>query len=602
MSSQAAFAKGGKKPHPGENKLNLTPAIRFFVPQDEDALARLEEKKTSMITIKVKVDPEETDSKLNQASLKFPKIETFVKNGPEVAEVQLKLHNEIFLPQGQTGPKDVDKRLSTFKRICVDEARNTFIAEINFARLEFINKYSTEGSELKNKLLEAKDKEFFDCFRLDVVDAKQAKLSRFKEHTETLKERVTFDSAKRTAQFAAIQDDIAMLFDSSSSDSSSSDSEETEAQKQHKIRQEKHKQDEKKAKRKKARELAQDIDADKVCHKAEEEAFKAEVADETVDNGLLKVGTLACISFENHIWFNRGMLLWVNHHDCFEEQLRYLQNDIVKPCKMSVIESVKRVEIIFKYMPFLPPPSSKNMTYDQADWKKRNLLINKATIRHCQFHVLPESYQQRLLNDAEDWKAMTEVVWLDRLLRAEEYDKQIIASKERIAKKANKATSSTSRADDTSNTKRHKKNLKPKSAKEKTGQGKARYCSMCKKAGMPEGKWKSHHTNDCTNQCDYEQKLSGNTKSNSDAKAQYKRDICKLQKATKLATSKLKKVVKAAKSMKSSKELRKFQKSLSKGKKGRRCKSSSDESDESGQISESSSSSDSSDSSSASSY
>jgi len=72
MSSQAAFAKGGKKPHPGENKLNLTPAIRFFVPQDEDALARLEEKKTSMITIKVKVDPEETDSKVNQASLKFP--------------------------------------------------------------------------------------------------------------------------------------------------------------------------------------------------------------------------------------------------------------------------------------------------------------------------------------------------------------------------------------------------------------------------------------------------------------------------------------------------------------------------------------------------
>jgi len=204
MSSQAAFAKGGKKPHPGENKLNLTPAIRFFVPQDEDTLARLEEKKTSMITIKVKVDPEETDSKLNQASLKFPKIETFVKNGPEVAEVQLKLHNKIFLPQGQTGPKDVDKRLGTFKRICVDEARNAFIAEMNFARIELINTYSTEGSELKKKLLEARDKEFFDWLRLDVVDAKQAKLVRFREHTETMKERVAFDSTKRTAQFAAI--------------------------------------------------------------------------------------------------------------------------------------------------------------------------------------------------------------------------------------------------------------------------------------------------------------------------------------------------------------------------------------------------------------
>jgi len=79
-----------------------------------------------------------------------------------------------------------------------------------------------------------------------------------------------------------------MLFDSSSSDSSSSDSEEkeTEAQKQHKIRQEQRTLDERKAKRRKARELAHTIEADKVCHKAEEEAFKAEVADETVDNGL----------------------------------------------------------------------------------------------------------------------------------------------------------------------------------------------------------------------------------------------------------------------------------------------------------------------------
>jgi len=214
-----------------------------------------------MITIKVKVDPEETDSKLNQASLNFPKIETFVKNGPEVAEVQLKPLNEIFLPQGQTGPKDVDKRLGTFKRICVDEARNAFIAEINFARIEFINKYSTEGSELKKKLLEAKDKEFFDWLRLDVVDAKLAKLNIFKEHTETMKQTIAFDSAKRTAQFAAIQDDIAMLYDSVS-DSSSSDSEgkETEAQKQHKVRQEQCKQDERKAKRKKARELAHAIE------------------------------------------------------------------------------------------------------------------------------------------------------------------------------------------------------------------------------------------------------------------------------------------------------------------------------------------------------
>jgi hypothetical protein len=591
MSSQAAFAKGGKKPHPGENKLNLTPAIRFFINPDEDSLAALEEKKENMVTIKVRVNADEADSRLNQADLKFPKISTFVKNGPEVAEVRLKLDQEIFHPQGLKSPKDVDKRLSMLKRICVDEARTTLIAEMNFARLEFIKTFTTEGSALREKLLHAKDNEFFDWLRQDVEDVQATKLSRYKKHTESMKTRVAFDSARRTAQFAALQDEIAVLFDSSSDDSSSTE-EETAAEKQARVKRQEKAQAAKKVKRKKARELAQDIEADRVCHIAEEEAFKAEVADATVDNGLPKVGTLVCISFENRIWFNLGMLLWVNHRDCFEEQLRYLQNDLAKPRKMSVLESVKRVEILFKYMPFLPPPSSKNMTYDQADWKKRNMSIDKATIRRCQFHALPESYQQRLLDDPEDWKAMTEVVWLDRLLRAEDYDKQIIASKERISKKAEKASSSTSRADDTANTKRHKKNQKPKSANEKTSQGKARYCSMCKKAGMPEGKWKSHHTNDCTNQGDYEQKLSGNAKSNSDAKAQYKREIRKLQKATKSATDKLKKYAKAAKSVKSSKELRKFQKSLSKGKKKKSKSSSDDDSDESGEISEPSSSSD----------
>jgi len=83
------------------------------------------------------------------------------------------------------------------------------------------------------------------------------------------------------------------------------------------------------------------------------------------------------------------------------------------------------------------------------------------------------------LDDPDDWKSMTEVVWIDHLLRAEEFDKVILASKERIAKKADKAASSTSRADNTSETKWHKKkNQKVSSSMQKTSQGKARFCSM----------------------------------------------------------------------------------------------------------------------------
>jgi len=58
------------------------------------------------------------------------------------------------------------------------------------------------------------------CAVVPQTNIKEAKLTRFKEHTETMAKRVAPDSAKRTAQFDALQDDIAMLFDSSSSESS----------------------------------------------------------------------------------------------------------------------------------------------------------------------------------------------------------------------------------------------------------------------------------------------------------------------------------------------------------------------------------------------
>ena len=69
-------------------------------------------------------------------------------------------------------------------------------------------------------------------------------------------------------------------------------------------------------------------------------------------------------------------------------------------------------------------------------------------------------------------------------MSAAEYDKQIMLFKERIAKKQDKATSP-SRFDDTTNTKRHKKNQRSKQVNKRTSQGKACYC---KNAGMPVGK------------------------------------------------------------------------------------------------------------------
>jgi len=64
-----------------------------------------------------------------------------------------------------------------------------------------------------------------------------------------MKKRVAFNSAKRTAQFATIQDNIAKLFNSSSSECSSEDTNKTEAKKRQRVKEAKRKLDEKKVKR-----------------------------------------------------------------------------------------------------------------------------------------------------------------------------------------------------------------------------------------------------------------------------------------------------------------------------------------------------------------
>ena len=48
--------------------------------------------------------------------------------------------------------------------------------------------------------------------RLDIVDPKEEKLTLYKKYNVVMKERIAFDFAKRTKQFADIQDEIALLF------------------------------------------------------------------------------------------------------------------------------------------------------------------------------------------------------------------------------------------------------------------------------------------------------------------------------------------------------------------------------------------------------
>ena len=56
------------------------------------------------------------------------------------------------------------------------------------------------------------------------------------------------------------------------------------------------------------------------------------------------LGLDKCVDFEKDIWFALGKLMWRKHRSVFQDHLKYIHNDIVKPFRFGMIHYAKRVE------------------------------------------------------------------------------------------------------------------------------------------------------------------------------------------------------------------------------------------------------------------
>ena len=106
-----------------------------------------------------------------------------------------------------------------------------------------------------------------------------------------------------------------------------------------------------------------------------------------------------------------------------DDQIRYLEVDIVKPRALGVLDMLRRVDQMFRLVLHLPPPSLVNETYAHADWEKRDKPASPQMIRRVQHNALPDVYKEALQDESEDWKVMKEPKWLDKLQSIEQKDK-----------------------------------------------------------------------------------------------------------------------------------------------------------------------------------
>ena len=50
-----------------------------------------------------------------------------------------------------------------------------------------------------------------------------------------------------------------------------------------------------------------------------------------------------CVNFDIEIWFELGEFLWRNHQSVYQDHLKYIRNDILKPFHVKIIRYAERV-------------------------------------------------------------------------------------------------------------------------------------------------------------------------------------------------------------------------------------------------------------------
>ena len=51
-----------------------------------------------------------------------------------------------------------------------------------------------------------------------------------------------------------------------------------------------------------------------------------------------------CVEFEKELWSELGKLIWRKHRSVFQDHLKYIHNDIVKPFRVGILHYVESVE------------------------------------------------------------------------------------------------------------------------------------------------------------------------------------------------------------------------------------------------------------------
>jgi len=77
-------------------------------------------------------------------------------------------------------------------------------------------------------------------------------------------------------------------------------------------------------------------------------------------------GSESAEEFEKLLWFELGKLIWKDHRQVYYGHIKYLQQNIVKPFKWTMVQYISRVREMYDYCIYLQPPSLKGQDFLEA--------------------------------------------------------------------------------------------------------------------------------------------------------------------------------------------------------------------------------------------
>ena len=88
--------------------------------------------------------------------------------------------------------------------------------------------------------------------------------------------------------------------------------------------------------------------------------------------GDVYLGKDRCLDFKKYIWFELGKSMWKKYQSVFQDHVKYIHNDIVKPFIVGILHYSERVYDIHDLEKNLPPLSMKGVWFEGSSWFVRD--------------------------------------------------------------------------------------------------------------------------------------------------------------------------------------------------------------------------------------